>query len=994
MKKFYIPIISFNNLFTRLFYSLFLVIAFCINADGQVVTTFSTSGTWTVPAGVTSVTVYVYGAGGGSGGAKAALNDNASGGGGGGACAISTLSVSGGQVYNYTVGAGGTAGAATGTNGGVGGTSSFTGTGGTVSANGGGGGGGVAVTTGAAGAAGLGATVGIGTTIRFGGNGTTGFRTISNEVGGAGGGGAGNAGNGGNGSGATGINSTGGVGGLGSPTGAPYAGAAGRGATLTGGTLAGVAGIAPGGGAAGCATYSTAATGAVGGNGQIIIVYTLPACSGTPNTGTATINTASGCAGSPFTLSASGLSLGTGITYQWQSGPSATGPWTNITGATNATLTTSTATTTFYQLVTTCTSSSLNNSSNAVSYTLVSCCTNTLQCYDSFGDGWNGGSVNLIVGGALYGNYTIASGYGPTTVNFNTFSGQTIQVAVAAGGTYPTEMYFNVLNGAGTPMVSNWYPSSSGTWNGVANCPLPPTIASISPTTACGTGVSVVITGTNFTGATAVQINGVAVTSFVVNSNTQITAITSPSNTSGVVSVFNTVGSATSASSISIYPLPIITTQPGTPVAFCGGTGTSTLSVTATGAVSYQWQKNGVNISGAPYSNFTTSTLTITNPSTAENGASITCIITGAGGCTVTSLAQILSVGSSPLLPAPVTATNNTICQGQSSLLNAISTGNYINWYDAPTGGTLLSTVPSGTNFSVSPGANTTYYAEAVSINIGTPTTQTFSYTGGAQTWTVPAGVTSISVDMSGAKGGNQSAYGGSGGSGGRLQSTYPVTPGQVLNLYVGGASTSAAGGYNGGGAGPTSSSTYGGGGGGASDIRIGGTALTNRILVAGGGGGAGTDCYSNTNPGGAGGGLVGAHGWDCSTQGTTYVGKGGTQTAGGATGTLSPGTAGSLGTGGNGYAFYGGGGGGGYYGGGGGAYGGGGGGSSYSDLNASSVTHTQGYMAGNGQILISYTPIIAGCTSTSRQDVTVTVNPAPTVTAGPALSGICPGAK
>jgi gliding motility-associated-like protein len=715
-------------------------------------------------------------------------------------------------------------------------------------------------------------------------------------------------------------------------------------------------------------------------------------CSGTPNAGTSAINAASGCSGSPFTLSASGISSGSGITYQWQSGPSAAGPWSNITGATNATLTTSTTTTTFYKLVTTCTLSSLANSSNAVSYTVVGCCTNTLQCYDSYGDGWNGGSVNLIVGGALYGNYTIGSGYGPTTVNFNTFSGQTIQVVLAAGGAYPTEMYFNVLNGAGTPMVSNWYPNSSGTWNGTANCPLPPTISSISPATACGTGVSVVITGTNFTGATAVQINGVAVTSYVVNSNTQITAITSPSNTSGLVTVVNTVGTATSASSISIYPLPIITTQPGTPVAFCGGAGTSTLSVTATGGVSYQWQKNGVNISGAPYSNFTTSTLTITNPSTAENGASITCIITGAGGCTVTSLAQILSVGSSPLLPAPVTATNSTICQGQSSLLNAISIGNYINWYDAPTGGTLLTTLPSGTNYSVSPGANTTYYAEAVSINIGTPTTQTFSYTGGAQTWTVPAGVTSISVDMSGAKGGNQSAYGGAGGSGGRLQSTYPVTPGQVLNLFVGGASTSTIGGYNGGGSGPTASTTYGGGGGGASDIRIGGTALANRILVAGGGGGAGTDCFSNTNPGGAGGGLVGAHGWDCNTQGTTYVGKGGTQSAGGATGTLSPGTAGSLGTGGNGSATYGGGGGGGYFGGGGGAYGGGGGGSSFSDLNASSVTHTQGYMAGNGQILISYTPIIAGCTSTSRQDVTVTVNPAPTASAGPALSGICAG--
>ena len=48
-----------------------------------------------------------------------------------------------------------------------------------------------------------------------------------------------------------------------------------------------------------------------------------------------------------------------------------------------------------------------------------------------------------------------------------------------------------------------------------------PTITSFDPITACA-GEEVVITGTNFTGATAVNFNGVAATSFVIDSATQI----------------------------------------------------------------------------------------------------------------------------------------------------------------------------------------------------------------------------------------------------------------------------------------------------------------------------------------------------------------------------------------------------------------------------------------------------------------------------------------
>jgi hypothetical protein len=58
----------------------------------------------------------------------------------------------------------------------------------------------------------------------------------------------------------------------------------------------------------------------------------------------------------------------------------------------------------------------------------------------------------------------------------------------------------------------------------------------------------VVITGANFTGTTAVAFNATAATSFVVNSDTQITASVAAGSLSGFITVTNGVGTGTSAS--------------------------------------------------------------------------------------------------------------------------------------------------------------------------------------------------------------------------------------------------------------------------------------------------------------------------------------------------------------------------------------------------------------------------------------------------------------
>jgi hypothetical protein len=246
----------------------------------------------------------------------------------------------------------------------------------------------------------------------------------------------------------------------------------------------------------------------------------------------------------------------------------------------------------------------------------------------------------------------------------------------------------------------------------------------------------------------------------------------------------------------------------------------------------------------------------------------------------------------------------------------------------------------------------------------GAETVCTFEYTGAAETWTVPYGVSESRFDVYGAEGGAL-LNAGAGGLGGRATATIAVTAAQTLQVNVGGAGKYFTAGFNGGG-----SSSSGGAGGGGSDVRFAPYELADRAIVAGGGGGSGAASHSAGGRGGAGGGT-GGNGADsgdpscCVAQG----GGGGTQTAGGAGGSdngswiNTAGRAGGFGSGGGGGSGSGngGGGGGGYWGGGGGAgndsgIDGGGGGGGGSGFGPAGVVFESGVRDGDGLVTISYT--------------------------------------
>jgi hypothetical protein len=70
--------------------------------------------------------------------------------------------------------------------------------------------------------------------------------------------------------------------------------------------------------------------------------------------------------------------------------------------------------------------------------------------------------------------------------------------------------------------------------------------------------------------------------------------------------------------------------------------------------------------------------------------------------------------------------------------------------------------------------------------------TKTFSYTGHRQTFTVPPGVTTIKIIALGASGGASTGGYGTGGDGGRVKATIPVTPDEKLVVFVGGKASRA----------------------------------------------------------------------------------------------------------------------------------------------------------------------------------------------------------
>ena len=124
-------------------------------------------------------------------------------------------------------------------------------------------------------------------------------------------------------------------------------------------------------------------------------------------------------------------------------------------------------------------------------------------------------------------------------------------------------------------------------------------------------------------------------------SSSYTTPVTSSADHGAVYSVVvgNNAGIATSSNAtLTVITAPAISTQPAAQSVVVGQTASFSVTATFTGPTTYQWRKNGSNISGATSSTYTTPVTVI-----GDNGAVFTVVVSNSAG-TVTSSNATLSV--------------------------------------------------------------------------------------------------------------------------------------------------------------------------------------------------------------------------------------------------------------------------------------------------------------------------------------------------------------
>ena len=103
-------------------------------------------------------------------------------------------------------------------------------------------------------------------------------------------------------------------------------------------------------------------------------------------------------------------------------------------------------------------------------------CGYQIELTDSYGDGWNGGSVSVYVDGAtVISGATLSSGSGPLFYNFSVTTGAEITTTYIPGS-WSYENNYRILDAAGVAVFETGYPNGTPTSLGqgilFGNCPV------------------------------------------------------------------------------------------------------------------------------------------------------------------------------------------------------------------------------------------------------------------------------------------------------------------------------------------------------------------------------------------------------------------------------------------------------------------------------------------------------------------------------------------
>ncbi|MFY7885120.1 MAG: beta strand repeat-containing protein, partial [Dolichospermum sp.] len=333
---------------------------------------------------------------------------------------------------------------------------------------------------------------------------------------------------------------------------------------------------------------------------------------------------------------------------------------------------------------------------------------------------------------------TIASNTGGTSI-----SGATSSVFTPTSATAGTTYYYAVVGGTcGT--------ATTAISGAIVVNPLPSITASGGGTVCVNS--SQVLTSSLIGGAGSAtyqwQSSATAGGTYTNIAGATSSSYTAPTSSSGstyykVVITLSGIGCGSASSNTIVVAVPaalVSGTHNVAPITNCVGVNPSLLTITApiTGNApySYQWQENGVNISGA-------TSFTYDPPAINTAGTySYSCITTDACGASVTSTPKVFTVPADPT--ATVTG-GGTVCINSTQTLTTTTSGGIslsYQWESSANGSSGWTPISGATSFTFNPSTSssgTAYYRVIVSSTGNTCNTATST----AVSVTVPAALAS-----------------------------------------------------------------------------------------------------------------------------------------------------------------------------------------------------------------------------------------------------------
>ncbi len=301
--------------------------------------------------------------------------------------------------------------------------------------------------------------------------------------------------------------------------------------------------------------------------------------------------------------------------------------------------------------------------------------------------------------------YSISSVSGATTYTWTVPTGATI---TSGQGTTSITVNFGCSATSGTITVT---PSNAGGTGGSSSLAV-----AVTDVGAAGSisGLSTVWHGQTSVTYSIASASGATTYTWTVPSGagitsgqgtTSITVNYGCAAVSGNVTVTPANGNGCAGGSSSLFVT--VTTTPNVsapnPQTVCAGA-TANFSVTATGiGLTYQWQKNGVNISdGGSINGSGTSSLTLNNVATGDSGASFDCVVSDLCNSSATSSAATLTV-SPTSVGGTASAASAAVCNGDSTTITLSGSVGLIQWQSSMDDVTFAS-ISGATNAAVSTG--------------------------------------------------------------------------------------------------------------------------------------------------------------------------------------------------------------------------------------------------------------------------------------------------